>query len=50
MQMLMKERADVNERTSRRGRSLSNCFKQAIHVPPFDVGGFETRDGKLVYY
>ena len=42
--------ADVNERTSRRGRSLSNCFKQAIHVPPFDVGGFETRDGKLVYY
>ena len=29
--------------------SLSNCFKQAIHVPPFDVDGFETRDGKLVY-
>ena len=22
--------------------SLSNCFKQAIHVPPFDVDGFET--------
>ena len=33
-----------------RSSSLSNCFKQAIHVPPFDVGGFETRDGKLVYY
>ena len=30
--------------------SISNCFKQAIHVPSFDVGGFETRDGKLVYY
>ena len=29
--------------------SLSNCFKQARHVPPFDVDGFETRDGKLVY-
>ena len=29
--------------------SLSNCFKQTIHVPPFDVDGFETRDGKLVY-
>ena len=32
-----------------RSSSLSNCFKQAIHVPPFDVDGFETRDGKLVY-
>ena len=32
-----------------RSSSLSNCFKQAIHVPPFDVDGFETWDGKLVY-
>ena len=32
-----------------RSSSLSNCFKQAVHVPPFDVDGFETRDGKLVY-
>ena len=28
--------------------SLSNSFKQAIRVPPFDVDGFENRDGKLV--
>ena len=32
-----------------RSSSLSNCFKQAIHVPPFYVDGFETRNGKLVY-
>ena len=25
------------------------CFKQAIHIPPFYVDGFETRNGKLVY-
>ena len=50
MTQVLIRNAGVNERTSRRGRSLSNCFKQAIHVPPFDVGGFETRDGKLVYY
>ena len=31
-----------------RSSSLSNCFKQAIRVPPFDVDGFENRDGKLV--
>ena len=29
--------------------SLSICFKQAIHVPPFNVDGFETRNEKLVY-
>ena len=32
-----------------RSSSLSNCFKQAIHIPPFYVDGFETRNGKLVY-
>ena len=32
-----------------RSSSLSNCFKQAIHVPPFYADGFETRNGKLVY-
>ena len=28
--------------------SLSNCFKRAISVPPFNVDGFETRNKKLV--
>ena len=28
--------------------SLSNCFKRATHVPPFNIDGFETRNEKLV--
>ena len=24
-------------------------FKQAVHVPPFNVDGFETRNEKLIY-